>query len=65
MSNTHLTAAKRHAGGAALASRAEMAKTAHKRVDLAVNIVKNCRRVSRIGSLVNECRGNKRGRCLS
>lgn len=36
-----LTAANRHAGGAALASRVEMAKTANNRVDLAANIVKN------------------------
>lgn len=38
---TYLTAAKRHAGGAAKAKRAETAKKSRPRVDLAANIVRS------------------------
>lgn len=37
---TYLIAAKRHAGGAAKAKRAETAKKSRPRVDLAANIVR-------------------------
>ena len=50
---THLTAANRHDGGMALASRMEMEKTANNTVDLVGNIVGKAMEFQ-IGRLIKE-----------